>query len=288
MDTAGGAGRLETAGRSGSSRIVGLIPITLFLAVFFVAPLLVNLSQSFTGGNAVFAEYRRIFTDSYYLLVILQTVLLGFAVTAGCLVLGYPLGMAIAKAGGRLKAAIIFAVVAPLLVNVVVRSFGWMVILGNQGVVNWTLSALGLSPVELMYTWWGIAVALIHVLLPFMALSIASVLEGIDPHLEEAAKVLGANPFDTLRLVVLPLSIEGVVTGSILVFTASVGSFVTIMLLGNESTMVLPLLIYQQLTVVSDWAFAAAMGTTLLVLVVILLWFQAHFMRPSWRQTRTA
>jgi len=273
--------------RAGYARAAGLIPMMLFLVVFFIGPLLVNFSQSFAGPGTMFREYRRIFTDGYYLLVIFQTVLLGCAVTIGCLVLGYPLGMAIARASGRLKAALMFAVVAPLLVNVVVRSFGWMVILGNQGVVNWIGSALGLAPLELMYTWWGITIALVHVLLPFMALSIASVLEGIDPRLEEAAKVLGANAFNALRLVLLPLSFEGIVTGSILVFTATVGSFVTIMLLGNASTMVLPLLIYQQLTVVSDWAFAAAMGTTLLVLVATLLWVQARFMRPGWRQART-
>ena len=277
--------RISAIPGSGYARTAGLIPIMIFLAIFFVGPLLVNFAQSFVGGKTIFGEYSRIFTDGYYLLVILQTILLGFAVTIGCLVLGYPLGMAIARAGGRLRAVMMFAVVAPLLVNVVVRSFGWMVILGNQGVVNWILSALGLTPVELMYTWWGICIALVHVLLPFMALSIASVLEGIDPRLDEAAKVLGANGLDALRFIVLPLSFEGVITGSILVFTAAVGSFVTIMLLGNASTMVLPLLIYQQLTVASDWAFAAAMGATLLILVATLLWIQAHFMQPKWRRT---
>jgi ABC-type spermidine/putrescine transport system permease subunit I len=261
----------------------GLLPLILFLAAFFVCPLVVNLIQSFAGGGLALEEYRRIFTDAYYLSVILHTLLLGAAVTLACLVLGYPLGIVIAKAAGFWKTFMIFAVVAPLLVNVVVRSLGWMIILGGQGAVNWALSVFGISPIELMYTWWGIGIALVHVLAPFMVLSIASVLEGMDPAIEEAAKVLGATRFDTFRLIVLPLSAEGMLTGSILVFTATVGSFVTVMLLGSTSTMVMPLLIYQQLTVASDWAFAAAMGTTLLLLVTIVLWLQSRFTRPRWR-----
>lgn len=261
----------------------GLFPLILFLIAFFVCPLVINLVQSFAGGGLGLEEYRRIFTDEYYLSVILHTVLLGVAVTLACLVLGYPLGIVIAKAEGFWKTFMILAVVAPLLVNVVVRSFGWMIIMGGQGAVNWVLSLFGISPVDLMYTWWGIGIALVHVLIPFMVLSIAGVLEGLDPAVEEAAKVLGATRFDAFRLIVLPLTAEGMLTGSILVFTATVGSFVTVMLLGNTSTMVMPLLIYQQLTVASDWAFAAAMGTTLLLLVTVALWIQTRFARPRWR-----
>ena len=262
----------------------GLFPILIFLAAFFIGPLVVNLIQSFGAGVPGLGAYRRIFADEYYLSVILHTVALGAAVTLACLVLGYPLGIVIARADGLWKTFMIFAVVAPLLVNVVVRSFGWMIILGGQGAINWALALVGIPPVELMYTWLGIGIALVHVLLPFMALSIASVLEGLDPRVEEAAKVLGASRFESFRLIVLPLSIEGILTGSILVFTATVGSFVTVMLLGNTSTMVMPLLIYQQLTVASDWAFAAAMGTVLLMLVMLVLWAQARFARPKWRR----
>jgi len=263
----------------------GLLPLLLFLVVFFVGPVVINGMQSFGGGSFGLGAYRRIFFDEYYLAVILHTVILGIAVTIACLVLGYPLGIVIAKAEGLWKSLMIFAVVAPLLVNVVVRSLGWMIILGGEGAINWTLSLFGIAPVELMYTWWGIGIALVHVLLPFMVLSIASVLEGLDPKVEEAAKVLGASRFNVFRLVVLPLSAEGMLTGSILVFTATVGSFVTVMLLGNASTMVMPLLIYQQLTVASDWPFASAMGTTLLILVMLVLWMQSRFARPKWKRS---
>jgi ABC-type spermidine/putrescine transport system permease subunit I len=137
-----------------------------------------------------------------------------------------------ARATGPVKAALIFVVVAPLLVNVVVRSFGWMVILGGSGALNAGLRALGLPKLELMYNWTGVTIAMVHVLLPFMVLSVASTLEMLDRRIEEAAAVLGAPPARIFWHVTLPLSTEGIVTGSILVFTLAIGSFVTVLLLG--------------------------------------------------------
>jgi putative spermidine/putrescine transport system permease protein len=131
----------------------------------------------------------------------------------------------------------------------------------------------------LMYTWTGITIALVHVLLPFMVLAIASKLETIDPSLEEAARVLGAPSAQVFLRVTLPLSMEGIITGSILTFTLAIGSFVTVMLLGKNSTMVLPLLIYQRLTVSSDWPTSAALGIILLVVVLAILWLQTRLRR---------
>jgi putative spermidine/putrescine transport system permease protein len=253
---------------------IGLIPIAAVLLIFFVGPLVINFTESLkaTSGAEGLQQYVRIFNDRYYLTVIAQTLLFGVAVTAICSVVGYPMGYAVARSAGGLKAFLILIVVAPLLVNVVVRSFGWMVILGGAGAINAGLRALGLPKAELMYNWTGVTIAMVHVLLPFMVLSIASSLETMDQRMEEAASVLGASP----PRVTLPLSMEGLVTGGILVFTLTIGSFVTVLLLGKTSTMVLPLLIYQQLTVSSDWPFAAAMGMTLLVLVSLVLWAQSR------------
>jgi putative spermidine/putrescine transport system permease protein len=254
----------------------GLLPSLLFLAVFFAGPLLVNFIESLRGpdGSQGFSQYLRIFGDAYYLTVIGQTLLFGFVVTVACALLGYPLGYAVARAEGLLKVVLIFLVITPLLINVVVRSFGWMVILGGSGAVNATLRALGLAPLNLMYNWTGVGIAMVHVLLPFMALSVAGSVETLDRRAEEAARVLGASPARVFWHVTLPMSAPGILTGSILCFTLAIGSFVTVLLLGKTSTMVMPLLIYQQLTVASDWPFAAAMGVTLLALVTILLWLQ--------------
>ncbi len=263
------------------ARLLALAPIMLVLLVFFVGPLLLNLGESLRigSGGPTLSEYARIAGDAYYLQVIAQTLGLGLVVSAICAVLGYPLAYAISRLSGTAKALLIFAVVMPLLVNVVVRSYGWMVVLSGAGLLNWVLGGLGLPRLELMYSWTGVVIALVHVLLPFMVLSIAGSLEMLDPRLGEAALVLGASPARVFRHVTLPLSLEGLVTGSILCFTLTIGSFVTVMLLGKTSTMVMPLLIYQQLTVASDWPFAAAMGVTLLVIVTAVLWAQAR-LRP--------
>ena len=261
----------------------GLWPSLLFLAVFFAGPLLVNLMESLRGpdGSQGLSQYVRIFGDAYYLTVIGQTLFFGFVITVACVLLGYPLGYAVARAEGALKVVLIFLVITPLLINVVVRSFGWMVILGGSGAVNATLRALGLAPLNLMYNWTGVGIAMVHVLLPFMALSVAGSVETLDRRAEEAARVLGASPARVLWHVTLPMSAPGILTGSILCFTLAIGSFVTVLLLGKTSTMVMPLLIYQQLTVASDWPFAAAMGVTLLGLVTIVLWLQRRLSVPG-------
>ena len=279
--TASADGRIASGSRTGREfpigLVLGLAPIVLVVAVFFVGPLIVNALESLKtpAGPKGLQQYGRIFGDVYYLMVIGETLLFGIVVTAICAVVGYPMGYAVARSGRQVKALLILIVVAPLLVNVVVRSFGWMVILGGAGAVNAGLRAIGLPKAELMYNWTGVTIAMVHVLLPFMILSVASTIETLDERLEEAARVLGAPSTRVFRDITLPLSIEGVVTGAILVFTLTIGSFVTVLLLGKNATMVLPVLIYQQLTVASDWPFAAAMGVTLLGLVSGLLWAQA-------------
>jgi putative spermidine/putrescine transport system permease protein len=268
----------QTARHGAGAPFLLVLPLVAVLAIFFLGPLAWNFGESLTfGGRAPsVGQYLRVLTDPYYVAVIAQTLLLAVAVTLGTLLLGYPLAFAVARSHGWVKSALIFVVVAPLLINVVVRSYGWMVILGNSGVINSLLKMMGFAKLELMYNWGAVAIALIQVLLPFMVLAVSGTIETIDRTLEEAATTLGASRRAVLRHVVLPLSRDGILAGSILVFTLTVGSFVTVMLLGDTSTMVMPLLIYQQLTVVSDWPFAGAMGTVLLAVVVAVLWLQAR------------
>lgn len=257
---------------------VGLLPALLFLMVFFIAPLAINVIESVRGPDGAYSavQYVRIFGDSYYLMVVAQTLLFGVLVTLACALLGYPLGLALARAEGVAKVILLFVVVTPLLVNVVVRSFGWLILLGGNGAINAALTSLHLPKLSLIYNWTGVSIAMIHVLLPFMTLSVAGTLQTLDDRVGEAASVLGASPLRVFWHVTLPMSLQGLITGSILCFTLCIGSFVTVLLLGKTSTMILPLLIYQQLTVASDWPFAAAMGVTLLVLVSAILWLQAR------------
>lgn len=255
------------------------LPALIFLAVFFVGPLIVNFVESLQtpGGGLGLFQYARALGDIYYIEVLISTVMLSAAVTLTSLALGYPLAVAIARSEGALKSLLIFLVVTPLLINVVVRTFGWMVILGRSGFLNSVLQSLGMDTVNISGTWLGIGLALVQVLLPFMVLSIASALEGIDGELEDAAVTLGATPNRTFLHIVLPLSMQGVVTGTLLVFALSMGSFVTVMLMGSNSTMVLPLLVYQQLNIASDWPFAAALGNILILVVIAATAVQLGF-----------
>ncbi len=262
-----------------SRHLLAALPLALFLLLFLALPIGFELVQSGSAPAGPLSQYVRVFADRYYLLVIGQTVLFGLVVTLFCILLGYPFGFAIARAHGHVRNLLIFLARAPLLINVVVRSFGWMVILGGGGVVDRLVQSLGRGSLVLLYTWPGLTIAMVHVLLPFVVLAVAATVETIDPALTEAASTLGASPARRFIHIVLPLSREGLIAGAVLSFTLAIGSFVTVMLLGNTATMVLPLLVYQQLTVAADWPFAAALGMSLLAIVVVLLGLQQALLR---------
>jgi putative spermidine/putrescine transport system permease protein len=264
------------------------VPLVVFLLVFFALPFGVLLYQSFflspleAAGRAgpTLAYYVKAFGDLFYLRVLLQTLALGAGVTSLTLLLGYPVAYALARAETRWRQLMIFLVISPLVVSIVIRSYGWMVLLGRAGTVNGVLLGLGFvdQPLALMYNWFGVVVALTHVLLPFMILTLASVLEGIPPSLEDTAAVLGAGPWRRFRHILLPLSMEGMGAGLTLVFMLTIGSFVSVLLLGGSDTLILPLLIYQQVLILNN-NFAAALGMLLLAIAVILLYLQAQAFR---------
>jgi ABC-type spermidine/putrescine transport system permease subunit I len=267
----------------------GLVaPIGLVLVGFFVLPFLgmfaVSLEPSpilSDGAGFGAANYVFFFTDPYYLTALFKTLGLGVVVVALALILGYPCACFITQSDPRLRSIYLFIVVSPLLVSIVIRSFGWMVLLGNEGLVNAVLRRAGLigSPLALMGNWTGVVIALTHVLLPYMILPIVSVLEGLDRGVVEAGRVLGATPWQAFRRVVLPLSLDGVAAGSILVFMLAVGSFATVLLLGGPDTNIVPLLIYQKVQVTLDHAFASSMGTVLLLIGIAILYLQIRLLR---------
>jgi len=265
-----------------------LIPLLVLLLAFLVLPFGVMLYQSFflsllqapAGSPPTLANYAKVFGDFFYLRVLLQTLALGVVVTGLTLVIGYPVAYVLARAPARSRRLLILLVISPLVVSIVIRSYGWMVLLGRVGTVNTVMQALGLidKPLPLMYNWFGVVVALTQVLLPFMILTLASVIEGIPESLEDTAAVLGAGWWERFRYVVLPLSMEGVGAGITLVLMLSIGSFVSVLLLGGSDTLILPLLIYQQVILLNN-NFAAALGMLLLAISVVLLYVQARAFR---------
>jgi putative spermidine/putrescine transport system permease protein len=262
-----------------------VLPGLLLLGLAFFLPIarILVYSVAAEGGGMTTAHFSRFLGDAYFLNVLWRTVRLSALITLICAAIGFPLAYIMARVGARARLWLVVLVILPLMTSVVVRTFGWMVILGRSGLLNYTLRSLGLDTVNLSGGWFSICIAMVHVLLPFMVLSIASALEGIDGALEDAAMTLGATPAKTFLHIVLPLSREGVVTGTLLVFALCTGSFVTVMLMGSNATMVLPLLVYQQLNVASDWPFAAALGTILILVVVAATVIQLAFARQRGR-----
>jgi putative spermidine/putrescine transport system permease protein len=263
-----------------------LFPIITFLVIFFVGPFIWTFFLSFQVKSALvpsgtafgLAHYAKLLTDVFYLRVLLQTVLLGLAVTLFTVLLGYPCAYFLTRMQPKYRGLYLSLVLMPLIVSIIIRSYGWMILVGRTGFLNSILMGANLieEPLKLIYNWAGVIIGLTHALLPYMILSINSVLEGIDPNLENSARVLGASPWQAFSRVTLPLSLEGVGTGSIIVLMLAISSFVTIILLGNVSTLTLPYLIYQQVQVAFNREFASAMGTLVLIVSLLLLYAQTR------------
>ncbi|HEV8309908.1 MAG TPA: ABC transporter permease [Methylomirabilota bacterium] len=250
-------------------------PLTVLLGGFFLAPLLLLLSQSLrlvvigqpAPGGLTLQNYVRFLADPFYLGTLRATLVLGVFVTVLAVVLGYPVAYGLARARHRWRTLLRLCVVAPLLVSVVIRTYGWIVLLAGNGVVNQTLLALRLvdEPVKFMFTYTGVTLGLVHFALPVAILSLVSVIEAVDPALEEAARGLGAGAWRTFLRITLPLTLPGLAAGSMLVFSLTVAAFVTPALMGGPSLIVLSTLIYQTMTVTLEWGFGAAVATILLV-----------------------
>jgi putative spermidine/putrescine transport system permease protein len=264
-----------------------LAPILALLALFFVSPVAILARFSFylarPGGQMIPAwvlqNYTRFLTDSFHLGVLWNTIVLGLWVTAVCLILGYPLAYSLARTRSTRRRSLgLTILLIPLMTSVVVRSYGWLILLASSGPINRLLLALGLvdHPLQLLFKPQGVVVALAEVLLPFMVLSIMPVLQGIDPHLEEASQSLGAGPIQTFRQVVLPLSLPGVAAGSILVFVLTISAFATPRLVGGATTHVMSIFIYDQALGVFNWPFGSAVSMLLLLVVLGLTWLQGR------------
>ena len=254
-----------------------IIPVLLFLAFFFAAPLIANVVRTGAppGATPLF-YYQKLLTDPYYAGVLLTTLAVATTTTLASLFIGYPVAYFMARHAGRWTGLLVFVTIAPLLTSIIMRTFGWRVLLARRGVINTALDAIGLlgRPPNLADEPIAVYIGLVHVLVPFMVLSILAVFQGVDIRLEESARVLGAGRLRTFLAVTLPLSMDGVITGCILVFVLTNGSFLTMLLLGGGKTTTLALLIYQQFNTSGDVAFAAAMGNVLMLLALVGLALQ--------------
>src|SRR5262245_62643113 len=202
-------------------------------------------------------HYIHFFTDAYYLGVLVDTLWLGVITTAVSLLLGYPLAYHLALTRSRWKPLLIVFILSPLLVGIVIRCYGWMILLADRGLINETLVRHGwiAKPLPLMYNKFGVTIALVHVFLPFMVLSLIGVLKRIEPQLIEAARTLGASARRRFLDVTLPLSLPGILAGSLRVVSLAISAFVVPILIGGFKVHVLPGVVCEQVVSVFDWPF---------------------------------
>lgn len=258
-----------------------LAPATIFVAVCLLAPLAILFRYSlndFVAAKKMMVEavtvanYVRFFTDPYYTAILWTTVRISVTVTAACLVLGFPLAYVVARTQSRFKHLLIIAVVLPLFVGNAVRAAGWMTVFGNKGFFNATLMGLGLidSPLEIMFTEKAVVIGIVAVNLPFMVLSLQSVIEGIDRAVEEAAFSLGAPPLTMFRRVLWPLALPGILSGTILTFILAMNAYATPFLLGGPLFKMMAPLVYNQFTQQTNWPFGGAIAFILMAVTLSL------------------
>lgn len=249
-----------------------IAPATIALIVLFVLPIGYMLLLSVTDPTISLAHYRRIFSVPLYTRVLVNTFTTSLMVTAVCLALGYPLAYVIARRNDWISTALLVCVAVCFWTGFIVRTYAWLVILGSKGPVASAFAALGLGqPPQLLFTTFSSALGMVHILLPFMVLALYSVMKKMDPNLLRAAANLGAGPTASFREIFLPLSMPGVINGSILVFTLCLGFFITPILLGTPKDMMISQLINQQIEELLAWGFASAIAVVLLIVTSIVL-----------------
>jgi len=250
----------------------------LFFTAFFLAPLGVVMTSSLmdaSSGALSGVNYAKVLLDQYHWDVILTTFRIALFATMFCLLVAYPLAWYLVRIvrSDLWRRVCIILVIVPLFTSNIVRSFGWMIMLGRNGVVNDFLKSIGLvdRPVRFLGTEMGILIGLIYILLPFAVLSIGTALSRIDRSLERASKDLGATPAQTFFHITLPLSLPGLASGAIMVFALAASAYVTPALLSGGRVTVLPMLIYQQYSTVFNFNYGGALSIVLLVLTLALV-----------------
>lgn len=256
-----------------------LAPAAIFVAICLLAPLAFLFRYSLNDFVATkkmmveavtIANYVKFFTDPYYTTILATTVRIAVMVTAACLLLGFPLAYVMARTQSRFKNVLIILTVLPLFVGNAVRSAGWMVVFGNKGFFNASLQGLGLieKPIEIMYTEKAVIIGIIAVNLPFMVLTLQSVIEGIDRAVEEAAFSLGASPATMFRRVLWPLAMPGILAGTILCFILAMNAYATPFLLGGPLFKMMAPLVYNQFTQQANWPFGGAIAFILMTVTL--------------------
>ncbi|MBY5775361.1 ABC transporter permease [Rhizobium leguminosarum] len=247
-------------------------PITVLL-IFFAIPIGMMIGISFQDPKTLawsLVSYERFFTDNLIVAGLFRTILMSGLVAVCVTAMAYPVGYYLARSTSRWRAVIFALAIAPELAGVVLRTYGWLIILEDRGFINDALIWSGFisAPIPLAKNLFGVVVGLSHVVLPFGILAILTSIQGIDPNLEKAAQVLGASRLSVIRHVLLPLSVPGVVSSLLISFTMAASAYATPALLGGARFKVLATMIYEQIMFFTDWPMAAVMAMVLLIVML--------------------
>jgi putative spermidine/putrescine transport system permease protein len=249
------------------------IPLLTFLAIVYAWPIGDLLLRSFTDPSPGLQQYRRLVQAPVYAWVFLRSFGLAAVVTVFTVLIAYPVAYHLTCVEARRRRWLLLLILIPSWTSVLVRSFGWMILLGRHGIVNSLIMATGIAaqPLRLMFDTQAVALAMIAILLPFAVVPLATRMRGIDPLLMLAAQNLGAGRLDCFFRIHLPLSLPGIVAGASLVFVLSLGFFITPSLLGGTRDITAAMLIMQQFQALLNWGFGAALSAVLLALAALSL-----------------
>ena len=246
-----------------------VVPMALvFLISFFDFQFYGGMQATFTWKN-----YLEILTDGYYYEIYARTFGVAAAVTLACLVLGTAEAYVLSRMANPWKGLFLMVVLGPLLISVVVRTLGWALLFGSTGLINKALMGIGLvsTPIDLMYSNLGVGIALTHVLVPFMVISVWASLQRINPSTEAAALSLGASQFTVIRRVIVPQVMPGILSGAIMVFAMAASSFATPAIIGGRRLKNVATAAYDEFLNTLNWPLGAALAVVLLVATVVVL-----------------
>jgi spermidine/putrescine transport system permease protein len=255
-----------------------ILPGLGYMIIFFLIPLLIVVCYSFlsrgTYGGITLSwtieNYLNVF-NPLYLTILWRSVKLAMLTTIFCLLIGYPIAVAIDNMRSRWQLTALMLVVLPSWMNLLIKNYAWIVILRRQGVINTVLQTVGIidQPLELMFSETAVLIGLVHSYLPFMILPLYAVIEKLDHRLIEAARDLGATKWQAFVRVVIPQTVKGIVVGCMLVFVPALGAFLTPDLLGGANAVMIGNLIHNQIYAVRDWPFGSAIAIVLMTMVMI-------------------
>lgn len=267
--------------------------IILYIAMLG-APLLMTFILSFNAFDFnkgviptySLANYAEIVTDSYFHEVFLRTFGLALIVTLICAVIGAPEAYILSRMRNPWRSIFLVVILGPLLISVIVRTLGWALLIGGSGVINTTLRAMGLidEPFNLMFTFAGMTIALVHVLVPFMVISVWASLQKLDPSVEHAGHSLGASGFTVLRRIVLPQVMPGILSGSMIVFALTASAFATPAIIGGRRLKVVATTAYDEFLNTLNWPLGAAIAVVLLIANVVIIASYNRFIEKKYAQ----